>query len=121
MVTKNTIEKANRALPYLVNYAQTGNKVTYKGIADKIGYHHRPMRYVLGYIRDNICVEKGYPMINLIVVNGKTGSPGDSCLPGIDSHISKEERERIIKEYQEKVFSYTGWNKLLEELDLTPI
>lgn len=118
MVTQNTIEKANLALPYLVYYAQKQKTVTYKELGKKIDYLPIGMGHMLGYIRDEICGKRRLPMLNVIVVNGKTGLPGDNFIQGNSSYPDKVEK---FREFRDEVFKYAKWDELLKELDLTPI
>lgn len=39
------------------------------------------LSYPLGFIRDKICIARGLPWLNAIVVNGTTWYPGHSFLP----------------------------------------
>ena len=118
MVTQNIIEKVNLALPYLVHYAQKQKTVTYKGLGEKIDCLPIGMGRMLGYIRDEFCSKKGLPMLNVIVVNSKTGLPGDNFVQGNTSYLDKIEK---FREFRDEVFRYAKWDELLKELDLTPI
>ena len=73
---KKSIENASLALPYLVYYAKKGKTLTYKELAEKINSHPIALSYMLGYIRDDICLKRGLPMISVIVVRTDTGLPG---------------------------------------------
>lgn len=39
------------------------------------------LRFPLGFIRDNICRQRGLPWLNALAVNATTRLPGDSFLP----------------------------------------
>ena len=104
--------KAYRALPHLVAAAKAGETLTYKELGDRIGLHHRPLRFVLDYIRDEICRRHGLPMLNAIVGNADTGMPGESWLPaGLDARIEDE---------QAKVRAVEDWEAALREFGFAP-
>lgn len=121
MATDYTIELARLALPHLVYHAQLRNTTTYKKLARSIDKHHRPMNNVLGYIRDDICVPRDYPMINAIVVNQYTGLPGHSFLPEGTDGLSKQEYKARFEQLRDKVFTFPNWDSLLSELGLESI
>ena len=108
------IEKANLALPHLVNHAKDKKTLTYKELAALINYHYRHLSKPLEYIRD-YCIENKLPLINVIVVNAKTQRPGINYLGEDISSLSKEEQKRIFKKHRDAVFSYTEWKERLEE------
>jgi len=45
----------------------------------------------LGFIRDNICLKRGLPLLNSIAVNANTWKPGESFLPSGMSFGSSED------------------------------
>jgi hypothetical protein len=51
------------------------------------------LNYPLGFIRDNICRERGLPWLNALAVNGETWLPGDSFLP---EGVAFGEDDRIL-------------------------
>ena len=116
-----TIEKAELALPHLVDYAKRGSAVTYKELGHKVDLHPRPLRYVLGYIRDEICVPKGLPLINSIVVNQDTRLPGESFLVDEAGPLTWEQYRQTVQAEQKRVFDYTAWDALLADLGLSPV
>lgn len=121
MTTELIKEYGNRLLPYLVQAAKTRKTPTYGELADKIGIHHRVMSKVLAYIRDDICIPRGLPLITCIVVNQGTGLPGDNWLPQGTSHLTSEEYRQEFERFRDQVFAYKGWDSLLKELDMTPL
>lgn len=121
MTKSNIVVKVNLALPYLVYYAQVKKTLTYKELGEKINYYYRAVPHVLRYIRDEICIKRELPMINVIVVNGKTQKPGENFLPEGTLHLSSKEYDKRFNEYKNEVFSCTKWDELLKELNLTPI
>ena len=54
MATELTIERSCLVLPHLVERAQQGETITYGGLAERIGVHHRAIPPCLYYIRDEI-------------------------------------------------------------------
>ncbi len=76
---------------------------------------------MLGYIRDEICIKRGLPMISAIVVRTDTQLPGEDFLPEGASNLSRKEFKKKFEEHRDKVFTYTEWDKLLNKLNLTPI
>lgn len=121
MTTELIKEYGDRLLPYLVQAAKTLKTPTYKELADKIGVHHRVMNRILGYIRDDICIQRGLPLITCIVVGQATGLPGDDWLPQGTAHLNPEEYKLEFERFRDQVFAYKGWDALLKELDMTPL
>jgi hypothetical protein len=121
MTTELIKEYGDRLLPYLVQAAKTLKTPTYRELADKIGVHHRVMNRILAYIRDDICIQRGLPLISCIVVSQATGLPGDDWLPQGTSHLNSEEYKLEFERFRDQVFAYKGWDSLLKELDMTPI
>ena len=119
--TNNARDNAYRALPHLVYYAHLEKTITYGELGRRIGIHHRPVRFLLGYIRDEICRRRGLPLLNVIVVNKITRLPGQSFLPEDLSHLTDEEYKRRFEEHRDEVFAYAGWDTLLRDLGLTPV
>jgi putative restriction endonuclease len=100
--------KAYRALPHLVATAKAGKTITYKELGDKIGLHHRPLQYVFGYIRDDICRRHDLPMLNALVVNADTQEPGGGWLPaGFQADVDEE---------QARVTALGDWEAALREI-----
>ena len=121
MATQYQIETATLILPHLVRAAQRRETPTYGQLGHLIDRHHRTIPSVLGHIRDDICRANDLPMITAIVVNGDTGLPGESFLPGGTEGLTEVEYERAFEAHRDKVFAYRGWDDLLGELGLTPI
>lgn len=119
--TNNARDNAYRALPHLVYYAHLEETITYGELGRRIGIHPRPVRFLLGYIRDEICRRRGLPLLNVIVVKKSTGLPGESFLPGGTSHLTDEDYRRRFEELRDQVFSYAGWDALLRDLGLAPV
>lgn len=118
MTTERTIEFAEKLLPHLVKAANQRQTPTYKQLADKIGVHQRYMRYLLGYIRDDICIPQGLPLLTCIVINEATKLPGDDWLPEGTTLLSGNEYRQKFELFRDQVFSFKGWNDILKNLDL---
>jgi hypothetical protein len=118
MTSERIREYGNKILPYLVLSAKTKRTPTYKDLANLIGTHPRVMSKVLGYIRDDLCIPRGLPLITSIVVNQGSGLPGDDWLPQGTSHLSSEEYRQEFEKLRDEVFAYLGWDLLLKELGL---
>ncbi len=121
MPSEYQLETAPLLLPHLVRAAQRRETPTYGELGKAIGRHHRPIRHVLGYIRDDIVLPRGLPMITAIVVNDNTRLPGDKFLPEGTEDLTEEEYKHEFEVHRDRVFDYGGWDDLLEELGLTPI
>ena len=119
--TNYTIQNAYRALPHLVRCAQLRETITYGELGGRIGIHHRPVRFLLGYIRDEICRQRNLPLLNVIVVNKNTRLPGESFLAGGTSQLTGEEYKQRFEDLRDEVFAYAEWDALLMELGLTPV
>jgi hypothetical protein len=121
MTTELIREYGDRLLPYLVQAAKTLKTPTYRELADKIGVHHRVMNRILGYIRDDICIHRGLPLISCIVVSQADGLPGDDWLPQGTSLLGPEEYRSEFERFRDQVFAYKGWDSLLKVLDIRPL
>lgn len=74
----NHVERAYRAWPILTKRAQDRETITYGQLADMLGIHHRPIRYVLGVIQD-YCIEANLPPLTILIVN-QSGKPGSGFI-----------------------------------------
>lgn len=75
----NQYERAYRAWPFLIARAAEGSKVTYSELADHLGIHVRPIRYVLGVIQD-WCLREEKPPLTILVVNKGQGRQGEGFI-----------------------------------------
>lgn len=80
MAKVNQVERASRAWPVLTAIAKKGKTITYGDLAEVLGIHHRPIRYVLGVLQD-YCLAEKLPPLTILVVN-QSGEPG----PGFIAH-----------------------------------
>ena len=120
MTTQKMIDYAELALPYLVHFAKTRRTVTYGQLSGLIGVHWRTATYWLGHIRDD-CSWRGLPLLTAIVVNKQTRLPGTDWLPEGTENLSSEEYRKRYEDEKARVFSYSGWDNLLQELGIPPL
>ncbi|MDY0088464.1 MAG: hypothetical protein RBS78_07955 [Coriobacteriia bacterium] len=72
---------------HLIDLASKMRVESYGEVAAAIGAHEgrtiAPVSLTrpLGFIRDEICLARGYPLINALVVNADSWRPGDCFLP----------------------------------------
>ena len=74
MAQINQMERARLAWQVLAEVARARQTISYGGLGQRIGVHHRAIRYVLGPIQD-YCLESRLPPLTILVVNG-SGKPG---------------------------------------------
>lgn len=91
----NQYERAYRAWQILTDYASHRRCITYGELADKLGIHHRPVRYVLDLIQ-NHCLEERLPPLTLLAVNQVTGLPGHGFVAWDVGNI-EEGKEQVFK------------------------
>jgi putative restriction endonuclease len=78
--------RAGMIWPILTELAKSQDLITYGRLAQRIGIHHRPIRYALSPIQD-FCLEQDLPRLTALVVTASTGvlgsgfagSPGDEA------------------------------------------
>lgn len=121
MATEYTIRNAYLSLPHLVHCAKMRKTITYGELGQKIDRHWRAMRWLLAYIRDEICVPRGLPYITAIVVNQTTQLPGGGWLPEGTEDLTSEQYRRKFEEVRDLVFACDAWDALLRELQLSPV
>lgn len=78
-MTINHAERAYRAWPILTEIAQSHDLITYGSLADKLGIHHRTIRFVLGVIQD-YCLSEHLPPLTIIVVRQGSDIPGEGFI-----------------------------------------
>ena len=122
--TNLTKERSRAILPILVRQAMARQKIKYKDLGEELGLHHRTLRYPLGCIGDILSEmseqwPEEIPQIQGLVVNQKTGLPGDN-VHFLRHRPDPREKEAIVEAVLGKVFSYPRWLDVLEELGLSP-
>ena len=75
----NQYERAYRAWPVLTARASARQTITYGELADHLGIHVRPIRYVLGRIQD-WCLAEQKPPLTILVVNKGQGLQGEGFI-----------------------------------------
>ena len=118
-------KQARTILPILVRQAMARQKITYGKLGEEIGVHHRALRYPLGYIRKVLCElgkqwKEEIPHIQGLVVNQKTGLPGDGVIFLYGRKLNPREKEAIVEKKLGDIFSYPKWLDVLEALGLPP-
>src|SRR4051794_32651460 len=63
----NQYQRAFLAWPVLTATASNHGTITYKEVGDRLGIHHRPVRFVLSVIQDH-CLKEKLPPLTIIVV-----------------------------------------------------
>jgi putative restriction endonuclease len=92
---------AREIFPILQDLAKQGRTIFYKELGDRLGVHHRAIsQYPLRFIKE-FCREKGYPLLNTLVVNQRTNNPGAGG--------GKEDKD--YAEEQGKVFEF-DWDSV---------
>jgi putative restriction endonuclease len=74
----NQYQRAAVAWPVLTETAARTSKITYVQLAQHLGIHPRPIRYVLGVIQDH-CMDEKLPPLTILVVNQR-GTPGEGFI-----------------------------------------
>jgi len=108
-------------MPHLVNCAKTRSTITYGELGERIGAHHRAVARPLGYIRDEICIPRGLPLITALVVNKTSRMPGESWLPEGTGHLTPDENQREYEKFRDEAFACDAWDALLGDLGLPPV
>ncbi len=80
--------------------AHARQTMTYVQLGQLIGYHPRPLRYVLGHVM-NYCASEGLPPLTAVIVSHETGRPGIG-LTTIDDFVLDLKR----------VYALNWWNLL---------
>lgn len=121
--------KGREALPLLVRQARAQQPITYSSLAAELGISSpRNLGYPLGSIGESLgelSKEWGevIPVIQCVVVDKKTGLPGE----GIGEFIAdarpfgslpRREQRRLIDLELRKVYAFEGWPAVLEALGL---
>ncbi len=97
----NQHERAYRTWNILTQSASNRSSITYGQLANRLGIHHRPTRFILDLIQ-NYCLEENHPPLTILAVNQKTMLPGPGFIAwGIDN----------LDEGRQQVFDFP-WSSL---------
>ena len=96
--------KTREVFEYLKICAEQMRTVTYKEIAEEVGLAKPGVGRPLGYIRDEICRNRGLPWLSTIVVNSHTDRPGRSFMPE-EMSISETDKEYLWRGMVLQVFA----------------
>ena len=78
----NSINQEQRAFfawDILTECAEKREKITYKQLTDKMGLHHRAVRYFLEVIQ-SYCLQQNYPPLTILAINSYTGKQGSGFI-----------------------------------------
>ena len=122
--TDKTKKRVPVILPILVRQAMASQTITYGDLGEELDLHHRALKHPLGCIGEILCElskrwNEKIPPIQGLVINQKTGLPGDN-VNFLRHKPDPREKEAIVKAVLGKVFSYPKWLDVLEELGLSP-
>jgi hypothetical protein len=124
-------ERARAVLPLLVRQAEAAKPIFYSALAHELGMPNpRNLNYVLGCIGNAMeRLSKRWkatvPPIQCLVVNKRTGLPGE----GVGWFLVKKKdyaklplrrKREIIQAELQHVFAYPHWQLVLKELSLSP-
>lgn len=122
-------KRARAALPVLVRQAKVGSTIFYSDLAQELGMPNpRNLNYVLGSIGqtlEHLSAEWNVkiPPIQALVVNKISGLPGEGIgwflLKEEDfARLSQSQKRSIVKAELNQVFTFSAWEKVLENLGL---
>lgn len=122
-------ERARQALPLLVRQAEAKTTISYGSLAAELGIPNpRNLNFVLGCIGQTLrCLAREWneniPPIQSVVVNQKTGVPGDGLDWFLDNDggaaaLPEELRRAKIETALATIFAYPYWNRVLAALSL---
>lgn len=123
--------RGRKALPILVRQAEARVPITYSDLATELEMPNpRNLDYVLGSIGKTIEVlEKtlggNIPPLQCLVVNKRTGLPGDGVGPFLIKKkdfgaLSVIQKKKIVDAQLSEIYSYIGWREVLSALNLPP-
>ncbi len=123
------VSRAREALPLLVQLAEAGSTISYGRLAELMGIPNaRNLNFILGSVGKTLQelseqTDRKIPPLQALVTNRNTGEPGE----GFDHFlkdwfhlrtIAPENRAALLKALQEKVLSYSRWDRVLTALQL---
>ena len=111
-------EYAHEALPHLVQRAQQRLPIYYGELGPKIGLIAQGLGDPLDYVRDEVCVPRGLPHLNIIVVrDNKAKMPPNEVIEK-SGRRPDETHRAAFERLKGEVFDHKGWDSLLSELGL---
>jgi hypothetical protein len=124
-------ERARRALPILVRYAEAGRPLIYMELAGDLSVPNaRNMNFVLGSVGTSLADlsrrwHEEIPPLQCLVVNKTTRMPGIGAnhflLQGqYFSNLPKAQRRAIVDAIHAQIFRYPRWREVLAALSLAP-
>ncbi|MES2469418.1 MAG: hypothetical protein V4675_19085 [Verrucomicrobiota bacterium] len=121
-------QRARAALPLLVRQAKAQKTIFYADLAKELNIPNpRNLNFVLGSVGQSILKlarERGeeIPPIQCLVVNQADGLPGEGVDFFIEKHafkgMSKRQRRVVVDGLLQKIFSYPGWDSVLEAFSM---
>ncbi len=123
-------QRAREALPLLVRQAQIRREIIfYSDLAHQLGMPNpRNLNYVLGYIGkalQSLSAEwdENIPPIQCLVVNKRTGLPGEGIWWFITSEddfhsFSRGRQQAVLRAELQRVYEYSRWPAVLDALGL---
>ena len=98
----NRSERALQIWQILLGLAHNRQTITYKGLADLIDMGAGTLAQTLGYIM-RLCKSNGYPPLTALVVQSKSGKPGEGLTTVSQTNMDKD---------REAVYNFE-WYKLI--------
>jgi hypothetical protein len=125
------LERARKALPLLVRQAKAGQSIYYSSLAKEIEIANpRNLNFILGSI-GNAMIQLGkenkieIPPIQCLVINKREGVPGEGVGWFLDrvefGKLSKTQKQKILSIQLIRIFTFSRWDWVLEQLNLKPI
>jgi len=91
MIKVNQHQRAAKAWEILIKIAKKRDFIRYKGLGDKIGIHHRAIRFVLGVIQEYCIINKLPPLT--ILIGDQNGMPGKGFTAWNRENIDEGKKE----------------------------
>jgi hypothetical protein len=125
-------QRARIALPILVRQAKAEQTISYADLAKELEMPNaRNLNFVLGAIGNSLSkleeiIGEKIPLINALVVNKKTGLPGEGIEWFLENKknydlSSKKQKKTSIQRLLQEIFIFKNWDLILSELNLEPV
>jgi hypothetical protein len=123
-------KRARQALPILVAYAKQRECVTYLELAKKLNMsNERNLNFVLGAIGNSLNnlstkIKLRIPIINFLVLNKKTGLPGDGVFDfwltskNKFNELPSSKQFEMLEKCHKEIFLFDKWDIVLANLEL---